>query len=85
MKKLTGFAHFDNGEIIRDEEVYKFLMKHSRAIDRISIRKMVEMVIWSFTLLADGSAPRQKGWQFYGKDGFFSREHDMHKKGHKRK
>jgi hypothetical protein len=66
MKKLKGYAKFSDGKIVKDEDVVKMVMKHSRLIDRLNPRKMVEMAFTAFGILEGGiECPKKKNWKFY--------------------
>lgn len=72
--KLTGYINYPGKGIITDEDVYQCLRKHSRLIDRLNPRKMVEMTLFSQNFLmglfvTDGW-DKDGNWTFYGKNGF---------------
>lgn len=71
--KLKNYAIFPGNLIVRDEDVYRMIRKHSRFIDRLSNRKMVEMTFWAFDILNQSvEKPARKNWKFYGKNGFLA-------------
>lgn len=67
--ELTNYADFKNPDIrVTDEAVYQFVVKHSRLIDRINHRKMVEMTFYAFSILSgDLEIPKGfgKDWKFF--------------------
>lgn len=66
MKKLKGWAKFSD-RVVYDEQVWQFVKKHSRLIDRMSGRKMVEMAFLAFSMLSGSvEIPKGKHWKFYG-------------------
>lgn len=68
MYKLSGQAVFGNGLIVTDEAVYQLIKKHSRLIDRLNHRKMVEMTFWAFNILSKSvEVPSDGKWKFYDK------------------
>ena len=75
--ELTGWIDYPGKGIITDEMVYQLIKKHSRLIDRMNNRKMVEMSI-AAQLILMGVYESEKwfsddtDWRFYGKDGFFT-------------
>ena len=78
MKKFRYEGSIDYPEvgIIRDEDVYNLIMKHSRWIDRLSKTKWVEMTLWAQNILMrifpeiDSNDPT---WRFYGKNNISER------------
>lgn len=75
--KMTGESSYPGKGIIADEEVWELVKKHSRFIDRINSRKMVEMTIAAQLILfgiyeTEGWYADQDDWTFYGNDGFFT-------------
>ena len=67
--RLTGWAKFPGGLIVRDEDVYQLIIKHSRLIDRLNPRKWVEMTFWAFDILSKSvETPSNPNWKFYGKN-----------------
>lgn len=75
--KMIGEIIYPDKGVITDEEVWKLVMKHSRFIDRLSSRKMVEMAIAGQLILcgiyeSEGWYANQNDWTFYGKEGFFT-------------
>ena len=74
--KLTGEINYPGKGIITDEEVWRVVKKHSRLIDRLNNRKMVEMSIAAQLILcgiyeSEGWYADQEDWMFYGKKGFY--------------
>ena len=68
MYKLSGWADFGDGLIVTDEDVYQYVKKHSRLIDRLNHRKMVEMTFWAFDILSKSvEEPVDGNWKFYDK------------------
>lgn len=67
--KLNGYATFSD-RIVYDEDIYQYVRKHSRLVDRLNGRKMIEMAIMAFDIL-NGSliAPNRRGWKFYDRKG----------------
>ena len=75
--KMIGESNYPGKGIITDEEVWKLVKKHSRFIDRINTRKMVEMTLSAQLILfgiyeTEGWYASQDDWTFYGKKGFFT-------------
>lgn len=70
MYKLNGYARFENGRTVTDEDVYRYVGRHSRVIDRINPRKLVEMTFWAFDILSGSVTPPFKtdSWKFYDKN-----------------
>ena len=73
--ELNGWIDYPEKGKITDEKVYRLIKKHSRLIDRISTRKMVEMSINGQHILMglykeEGWDPENNDWMFYGKNGF---------------
>lgn len=68
-----GFsADADDGKrIVTHEEVYRFIRKHSTAVERLDPRKMVEMTIWANAMLLQpddnwqGVDVKDNRWRFY--------------------
>ena len=74
--KMTGEIDYPGKGIITDEQVWQLVKKHSRFIDRINSRKMVEMAIAAQLILfgiyeSEGWYADQNDWMFYGKESFF--------------
>ena len=69
-KKLDGCAIFEDGTVITDEAVYRYVKKHSTLLDRLNSRKMVEMTFWAFDILCGSIEPpcKAKDWTFYDKN-----------------
>ena len=69
MKKLTGYRRYrDSGKTVYDEDVYQLIKKHSRLIDRLNPRKMIEMFETASAMMDDAVLePEQKDWMFYGR------------------
>lgn len=65
--ELTNYADFPDVRVT-DEAVYQFVVKHSRLIDRMNHRKMVEMTFYAFSILS-GSLEKPRGfskdWKFF--------------------
>lgn len=82
--ELEGWIDYpkDNGTVkISDEQVWQLVKKHSRLIDRMSRRKMIEMSISGQLILmgiyeSEGWYAKDTDWMFYGKDGFFTFDHE---------
>ena len=75
--KMYGEVNYPEKGVITDEDVWQLVKKHSRFIDRLSNRKMVEMAIAAQLILfgiyeEDGWFAEQDDWKFYGKDGFYT-------------
>lgn len=74
--KLTGETDYpEKGIIITDEQIWQLVKKHSRFIDRLNKRKMIEMAIYAQLILygiyeSDGIYADRNNWMFYGKKGF---------------
>ena len=84
-RKIVGRCDYPGRGTITDEQVWQWVKNHSRLIDRISRRKMVEMTIAAQLILFgiyenEGWYADQKDWTFYGKGGFFTRIHEEGKK-----
>ena len=71
MKKLEGYRTYPGVGTIHDEDVYQFIRQHSRLIDRLNPRKMLEMTEWAYAELS-GDAVHAKGapvnWKYYGRN-----------------
>lgn len=69
--KLEGSVEYPGVGTIRDEDVYKTVVKHSRIIDRLNPRKMVEMTFMAQMFLMKVAEPDDAkinpNWKFYGK------------------
>ena len=68
--KMDGYVDYPGVGIIKDEDVYKLILKHSRLIDRLSPAKMVEMSLLGQNVLMrifDNVDPNDPSWKFYGK------------------
>ena len=66
MKKLTGYAKFEDGTIVTDEDIFQMVKKHSRLIDRLNPRKMIEMTFEAFNILngsVEVDSPKEN-WKF---------------------
>lgn len=75
--KMYGEADYPERGVITDEDVWQLVKKHSRFIDRINNRKMVEMAIAAQLILfgiyeEDGWYANQDDWTFYGRNGFYT-------------
>ena len=75
--EMKGEINYPGKGIITDEQVWALVKKHSRLIDRLSTRKMVEMAIAAQLILcgiyeSEGWYADQDDWTFYGKDGFYT-------------
>ena len=87
--ELKGYIDYPGVGEITDEQVYQLIKKHSRLIDRLSPRKMVEMAIGGQLILCgifedNGWYANQNDWMFYGKDGFYTyvnNEEPLYKSG----
>ncbi len=82
--EMHGEVDYPEKGIISDEEVWQLVKKHSRLIDRLSNRKMVEMTIAAQHILfgiyeTEGWYAKQDDWTFYGKEGFFTYATDNEK------
>lgn len=67
IKELEGTRDYGEGRIIKDEDVYKFILTHSTFWDRLDPRKLIEM--WELAYgIFDGSLemPKNKNWRFFG-------------------
>lgn len=53
--KLTGYADFGDLKIT-DQQIYDFVKKHTRLIDRLNPKKMLALTLYGFSLLADEKA-----------------------------
>ena len=74
---LSGNIDFPGKGIITDEEVWQVVKKHSRFIDRLSNRKMIEMALDAQLILCgiyenEGYYADKNDWTFFGKKGFYS-------------
>ena len=68
MKKLEGYRRYPGVGTIYDEDVYQFIRKHSRLIDRLNPRKMLEMTEWAYAELSGGvehAKGTSQNWKFY--------------------
>ena len=69
--KLEGSIEYPGVGTITDEDVYKTVVKHSRIIDRLNPRKMVEMTFMAQMFLMKVAEPddakTNPNWKFYGK------------------
>lgn len=68
--KLKGYIDYPGVGIIKDEEVYQLIRKHSRLIDRLSPRKWVEMTMTAQAYLMkviETEDANNPNWKFYGK------------------
>lgn len=76
MRKLVGYAIYE-GNRIEDENVYQFIKKHSRLIDRLNPRKMTEMAIYGelvlFGVYKSIGLTADTDCKFYAKDGILDR------------
>ena len=71
-KLLKGDSQFST-HTVTDKDVYELVMNHSTFLDRLNLKKMVEMTLWAHTFLSDPNFKLKKAkWQFYGKNGFFT-------------
>lgn len=70
MKKLTGYRRYPDGPTVYDEDVYQFIRKHSRLVDRMNPRKMVEMTEWAHAELGEdySSKDDKSNWKYYGRN-----------------
>lgn len=68
LKKLKGYRDFGNGRIVYDEDCYQLILKHSRLIDRLDPRKLINMYEIAHGILdGDLGIPKNRNWMFYGK------------------
>lgn len=68
--KMEGYIDYPGVGRITDEDVYNLIMRHSRWIDRINHRKMVEMSLLGQCVLMqifENVRPEDPSWKFYGK------------------
>ena len=80
MKEMQfgGYIDYPGVGIIKDKDVYQCLVKHSRLIDRLDGRKMVEMTLLAQNVLMglfntkDQNIDVNGKWQFYGKKGLIN-------------
>lgn len=69
IRKLEGYADYPGVGKVTDEKIWQMIRKHSRLIDRMDSRKMVEMTQIGFMILCQilPINPSESGWMFYGK------------------
>lgn len=69
--KLDGYIDYPGVGIIKDEDVYQVIRKHSRLIDRLSPRKLVEMTFlaqaYLMKIFEPDDAKTNPKWKFYDK------------------
>lgn len=68
--KMEGYIDYPSVGRIMDEDVYNLVKSHSRWIDRIDRRKMVEMSLLGQCILMkvfDDVKAEDPSWKFYGK------------------
>ncbi len=53
--KLTGYADFGDSKIT-DQQVYDFVKRNTRLIDRLNPKKMLALALYGFSILADPKA-----------------------------
>ncbi len=67
-RKLEGYRDYRDGRIIYDEDVYQYIKKHSRFIDRLNPRKMIEMYELASAILNENvEEPINDDWMFVEK------------------
>ena len=67
MKKLTGYRKTGD-KIVYDEDVYQYIKKHSRFIDRLNGRKMMHMSEIAYAIFDEAVLePTDPNWKFFGK------------------
>ena len=68
--KYDGWVDYPDVGRITDKDVHKVVKDHSRLIDRLSSKRMVEMTLFAQNVLMklfDGLDAKDKSWKFYGK------------------
>lgn len=68
--KLEGWIDYPEVGKITDEDVYQTVKKHSRLVDRLNPRKMLEMSFYAQVILMKVDEPddvNNPNWKFYGK------------------
>ena len=68
--KLEGWIDYPGVGKIMDEDVYRTVKKHSRLVDRLNPRKMLEMSFYAQAILMKAAEPddaNNPNWKFYGK------------------
>lgn len=68
--KLEGYIDYPGVGIIKDEDVYQVIKKHSRLVDRLNPRKMLEMSFYAQAILMKVAEPDDANnpkWKFYNK------------------
>ena len=66
-KKTETGAWFDDGRVVLDKDVAKFVKKHTKFFDRFSVLKMTMAALSSFAILSDPEASKEElsdGWKF---------------------
>ena len=69
--KLTGEAVFEDGRIVKDEEVFRQVVKHAKTLDLCDPKKVVGMTIACQTLLMTDPKALKGNWKFSEKDGIW--------------
>ena len=73
-EKYGGYIKYPGVGIIYDMDVYKCVKKHSRLIDRLNGKKMVEMTLLAQNILMGifntdtKKVDTNANWKFYGKN-----------------
>lgn len=69
--KLDGYIDYPGVGKITDEDVYQVIRKHSRLVDRLNPRKMLEMSFYAQAILMKVAEPEDAKtnpkWKFYNK------------------
>ena len=65
----TGYAITEDGTKVYDMDVAKFVLQHTRFIDRFNPKKLIIAAIYALPmLLGDFKIPEGKNWKFFDKE-----------------
>lgn len=61
----TGYCKFDNGVVVTDEQIAKFVRQHTHWWDRLDYHMVCDCAQIAFDILAGHTeAPKSKHWYF---------------------
>ena len=65
----TGYATAEDGHVVHDMDVVKFVLQHTRLIDWLNPKKLIIASIYALPmLLGDFKIPESKNWKFFDEE-----------------
>ena len=67
--KLKGESVFVDGRVVKDEEVFRQVIKHAKLLDLLNLKKVVGIELECYTLLCSDPDSLKGNWKFEKKHG----------------